>query len=297
MPENTTDALQPVKGVFATQTVATVGFGATKRRIKQTSYIYVEYDGEGGVVCQALNEQFIATGKKRVISRGDLFRKFVPAPDIYLDKFLPAKQALEQAVDTADRCRLGGQLFSAEFEYKNALRMDENHIRASFGLGLTYLEHGDAANASIVFRKLATLKGGLAPEFKHLFNEFGIQLRKNHMYAEAVRHYAKAIQLGSDDENLFCNLARALYEKGNVQAARRFLDKALAARPDFAVARKFKAFIEVKIMETTLDDSVLSTGGPPPSTGSKDPGKSTSFRSREETWGESAPAGPKAENA
>jgi tetratricopeptide (TPR) repeat protein len=291
MSENTIDA-HPVQGVFTTEAVTTVGFGATKRRVVQIVYVYVEQTETEEVSCRVLNEQFIATGKPRIVSREDLFSKFVPAPDVYLNKYLPARQALERAVDSADQCRQEGQLFTAEFEYKNALRLDENHIRASFGLGLTYLEHGDAANASMVFRKLATLKGVLDPEFKHLFNEFGIQLRKNRLYAEAVRHYSQAVKLCPDDENLWCNLARALYEKGRVRAAKRFLDKALAVRPDFAVARKFKAYIEDKSEEIVFDEALVPPGVE--SLAQRDP---VSMRSEAQARGEPSSSGPKAEKA
>ena len=291
MSENTIDA-HPVQGVFTTETLSSVGFGATKRRVVQIVYVYAEQTENGEVSCRVLNEHFIATGKPRIVSRDDLFNKFVPAPDVYLNKYLPARQALERAVDSADQCRQDGQLFTAEFEYKNALRLDEDHIRASFGLGLTYLEHGDAANASMVFRKLATLKGVLAPEFKHLFNEFGIQLRKNRMYAEAVRHYSQAVKLCPDDENLWCNLARALYEKGRVRAAKRFLDKALAVRPDFAVARKFKAYIEEKSMEIVLDDALV-----PPGVESPVQGAPASMMSEAQTREEPALSVPKGEKA
>jgi tetratricopeptide (TPR) repeat protein len=246
-------ANQAVRGVFATETVATVGFGATKRRVKQTVYLFVE-EAEGGMVaCRPLSEQFVPQGEARHVSREDLFKKFVPAPHIYLNKVLPALEALERSVDTADRCRTEGQLFSAEFEYKNALRLDEDHIRASFGLGLTYLDRGDPQNAHIVFRKLSRLEGANAPEYKHLFNEFGIKLRKNGMLPQALGHYAKALRISPDDDHLLYNLARALYEKGRLRAARRFLDKALAIRPDFAEAAAFKARIGQQLVESILD--------------------------------------------
>jgi len=168
----------------------------------------------------------------------------VPAPHIYLQKYLPAMARVEKMVDDADRCRDQGQYFTSEFEYKNALRLDENHIRASFGLGLTYLERGDAQNAHIVFRKLSRLEGALSPEYKHLFNEFGIKLRKNGMYAQALGHYAKALRLSAKDENLHYNMARALVEKGRHKAAVRFLDTALELRPEFPEALRFREFLQ-----------------------------------------------------
>jgi tetratricopeptide (TPR) repeat protein len=195
---------------------------------------------------QPLSTQYVPLNEKLQITKEELFKKFIPAPHIYHDKVLPALAALERVVDNADRCREQDQLFTAEFEYKNALRIDENHIRASFGLGLTYLERGDTPNANIVFRKLSRLEGSFSPEYKHLFNEFGIQLRKNAMYSQALGHYAKALKLSPTDEHLLYNLARALYEKGRVSAAVRLIAQALKVRADFPEAQKFLSFLKKK---------------------------------------------------
>ena len=239
-----TSSAQAVKGVFAAETTTTVGFGATKRRVKQTVYIYAEEDGEGLVSCTPLSQHYTPTGSSKKVSREELLAKFVPAPHIYLQKYLPARAKVEKMVDDADRCRAQGQFFTSEFEYKNALRVDENHIRASFGLGLTYLERGDSQNAHIVFRKLSRLEGTFNPEYKHLFNEFGIKLRKNGMFSQALGHYAKALRLSVKDENLHYNIARALLEKGRNKAAMRFVDSALALRPDFPEALRFKEYLQ-----------------------------------------------------
>ena len=272
MPEKEVPAAQPIKGVFATEAVATVGFGATKRRVKQAVYVYAEETVDGMVSCRPLNTEFIPQQGGRLVSKDELLNKFVPAPHIYFGKMLPAMRALEKAVDNADRCRREGQLFTAEFEYKSALRMDEDHIRASFGLGLTYLERGDAPNADIVFRKLSRLEGTFAEEHKHLFNEFGIQLRKNGMHSQALGHYAKALRLSAADEHLHYNLARALYEKGRSRAALRFLNRALELRPGFPEAVRFKEYIgESKPSFDIIPESFLelSPTTPKPSDGAQ----------------------------
>ncbi|MBI4806776.1 MAG: tetratricopeptide repeat protein [Desulfovibrio sp.] len=237
---------QPLRGVFSTETVTTVGFGATKRRVKQAVHVFAVETSDGMIEYQPLSTQYVPLNEKHQITKEELFEKFIPAPHIYHDKVLPALAALERVVDNADRCREQDQLFTAEFEYKNALRIDENHIRASFGLGLTYLERGDAPNADIVFRKLSRLEGTFSPDYKHLFNEFGIQLRKNGMYSQALGHYAKALKLSPTDEHLLYNLARALYEKGRAVPAGKMIARALDVRPDFPEAEKFLTFLKKK---------------------------------------------------
>ncbi|WP_243362143.1 tetratricopeptide repeat protein [Fundidesulfovibrio terrae] len=263
-PEKAVPSPQILRGVFATETVTTVGFGATKRRVKQTVHIFAEETGEGTVTCRALSETYIPHGEPRTITKDELLHKFIPAPHIYLDKVLPALARIEKATDEADRLRGEGQLFTAEFEYKNVLRQDEDHIRASFGLGLTYLDRGETDSARIVFHKLSRLSGTFAPEYKHLFNEFGIKLRKNRMHTQALGHYAKALRLSPDDEHLLYNLARVLFEKGRLRSAKRFLEKALVARPDFPVARKFQEYMSSKMVEMIEDFEGPAVGTPPP---------------------------------
>ena len=240
------DPTQTLRGVFSTETVTTVGFGATKRRVKQAVHVFAVETADGMIEYQPLSTQYVPLSEKHLITKEELFEKFIPAPHIYHDKVLPALAALERVVDNADRCREQDQLFTAEFEYKNALRIDETHIRASFGLGLTYLERGDTPNADIVFRKLSRLEGAFGPDYKHLFNEFGIQLRKNGMYSQALGHSSKALKLSPADEHLLYNLARALYEKGRSSAAGRLIARALEVRPDFPEAQKFLTFLEKK---------------------------------------------------
>ena len=169
------------KGAFSSQVEAVVGFGATKRKLKQTINVYAEEQGDGTFRVRVLNKHCVPSGKTRIISRDELLREFLPEPDLYLNKVVPMLREVGRTVDMADDHRAQGALMSAEFEYKNALRVDEEHIRATFGLGLTYLDRGELDSAHLVFRRILSLDAAFGPEHKHLFNEFGIKMRKNGM--------------------------------------------------------------------------------------------------------------------
>ncbi|MEF3695574.1 tetratricopeptide repeat protein [Desulfolutivibrio sp.] len=248
-----------IKGVFSTQTKGVIGFGATKRKVKQHIYAFVEEEPDGSLCVRELNKHFVPVGKSRWITKDVLLKDFLPEPDVYLNKVLPAMRQVEESVEKADDHRVNGELISAEFEYKNALRLDEEHIRGTFGLGLTYLARGETDNADIVFRRVVTLDGAFDEEHKHLFNEFGIRLRKNGMYAQALKFYNRAAKLlKREDEHLLYNIARTFYEKGQGKQARRLLEKALVNNPDFEQARDFLA--------------VLERGGPVPGEGEMESG-------------------------
>ncbi len=234
----------PVKGVFTAETMSYVGSGATKRKIKQQVNVLAEELPNGTVSIQSLNPNFIPSGPKRTISMDKLIQSYVPEPSMYMHKVQPVLRRVEETVDTADGHREAGELFSAEFEYKNALRIDESHVRATFGLGLVYLERGETASADVVFQRLVTLEGAFEPSHKHLFNEFGIALRKNEMYDHGMRFYLRARSLAGEDEHLLLNMARVCWEREQPRRALGYIMEALDAAPGFQEAAKFKEYIE-----------------------------------------------------
>jgi len=236
--------IKRIKGVFSTESSQYLGFGETKKRVSQQIFVYAEEQTDGRVVIQRLNRAFMPGGPKKRISREDLLKKYVPEPAMYLNKVVPIMRRVEDAVEKGDQHRERQEYFSAEFEYKNALRVDEDHIRATFGLGLTYMDRNEKDSAEMVFRKLVSMDAAFEPEHKHIFNEFGIRMRKLKMYKQAMKYYARAYHLCKDDEHLIYNMARTLHEKGRPSTARRFLARALAMNPDFTECKRFQEYLE-----------------------------------------------------
>lgn len=232
------------QGVFSTQTHSFVGFGATKRKVKQNIFVFVEEQADGSFAVRSLNRHFIPTGKAGHLTKEELLAGYLPEPDLYMNKVVPMMRQVRETVEIADGHREQGALMSAEFEYKNALRVDEEHIRATFGLGLTYLDRDELDNANLVCRRIITLEAAFGEEHKHLFNEFGIKMRKHRMYAQALRYYFKAYRLAKHDSHLLYNIARTYFEKGKLRLAGKFLDMALAVQPDFAEAQPLLRAIE-----------------------------------------------------
>lgn len=233
----------PFAGVFSEHSNKIVGFGGTKRREKVVSYWYVERDEDGETYIQPLNTKYAPTGKKRRIACEEVLRRFHPEPGIYTGKVLPAIREMEANVNRGDRHRKKGELYSAEFEYDGALKIDEDHIRANFGLGLTYLERGEGKKAAKTFEKIVSLEDAFEAEHKHLFNEFGIKLRENKMLDEALEYYTRALELCGWDDHLLFNISRAHYEKGNLNKSYAFLIKTLAANPELEEAKKLKSHL------------------------------------------------------
>jgi len=106
------------------------------------------------------------------------------------------------------------------------------------------MERGDAAKAADIFERVVGLDAAFAPEHKHLFNEFGINLRKSKLLDQAVDYYARALEITQNDENLYYNIGRAYFERGDVAEAIKNLRKALEIYPDFAEAKQFLDYID-----------------------------------------------------
>lgn len=235
-----------INGVFSTTTKIVVGFGHTKKKTDQNVLIYANEGEDGNITIKALNKKYVPTGTAKVISRENLIKNYLPEPEIYLKQVYPVIRQLSQTVARGERHLRNGESYSAEMEFKKALRIDEEHIRATFGLGLSYLHRGDSKHGEIVFRRLVKLRGAFEPIHKHMFNEFGIQLRKNRMFSQAIKYYARASKYSKKDENLYFNMARTYFEYGRRSMAMKLVDKALSINPAFDEAINFKAYLQKK---------------------------------------------------
>lgn len=236
-----------VRGVFSTQEIRRVGTGTTTRKTVQKTFWFVEQKGDE-IECQPLNPNYIPSGPKRKISMDELIAKFSPEPEFYMNSVYPKMQELQKTIKSADKQRENGNNFTAEYEYSRALKVDEENVRANFGIGLTYLERGDKAKAQDIFERLVKLDGAFQAEHKHLFNDFGISLRKNKMLSQALEYYKRAQELSPNDENLYMNIARVQLENHDIDDCITNLLKALSLDPHHAPSLKFVAWLIKKNM-------------------------------------------------
>ncbi len=237
---------EKIKGVFSSQEVRKVGTGTTTRKTIQKAYWYADETDDGSLMVQPLNSNYIPSGPKRNVSLDDFLQRFSPEPEFYLQTVFPKMKEVNKTIARADRHRKRGESFSAEFEYSNALAVDEENVRANFGLGLTYLERGDTSKANDIFERLVKLEAAFEEEHKHLFNEFGINLRKNQMLDQSLEYYDRAMELSRGDENLFYNIARVHLEKKDFHKTVEFLLKTLEINPELEAAVKFLQWMKAK---------------------------------------------------
>ncbi len=233
-----------IRGVFSSQTESTVGTGTTTRQTVQKTYWYAVELENGALEVQPLNSGNVPSGPKLTVEREKFLNTYFPEPEHYNDVVLPCIQALESTVRRGEEHRNNAEAYSAEYEFNNAVEVDEENVRANFGLGLTYLERGETGRAEDIFKRLVGIGATYDPQHKHLFNDFGISLRKNGMIVQALEYYHKAEEISASDENLCLNIARAYYEKGDFDNCVGYLKKALDINSDLEEAGMFWVYLQ-----------------------------------------------------
>lgn len=235
-----------IQGVFSARTLSVIGTGTTKRRTENTTYWYAEEQENGVLEVQAINEHYIPSGPRVAVEMDTFLKKYAPEPELFSEKVIPGMHKLEQSIVLGERHRRNRELYSAEYEFGKAVSLDEVNIRANFGLGLTYLDRGEISKADDIFRRLVCIDASYEHQHKHLFNEFGISLRKHGMHEQALEYYRKAEALVKEDEHLCLNIARLYYEMGDLKLCLEYLKKSLHMNKQLQEACIFVDFLQCK---------------------------------------------------
>ncbi|MBU1229460.1 MAG: tetratricopeptide repeat protein [Proteobacteria bacterium] len=239
-----------LSGVFSQKKMAKIGSGTTARKTELVSYYLVEEREDGVMLVQALTASDVPFGPKTEITREELLANYLPEPQKTQARYrapqTPQDMDIQKAVARGDKFRKRGESFTAEYEYSKALALDERNVRANFGIGLCYIERGERGKAQEVFERVVKLDAAFEDEHKHLFNEFGISLRKSGMTDEAMEYYRRALTISPEDENLHYNLARAAYDKGDPGTALLHLKSCLGLNPLHEEALQFVDFLKRK---------------------------------------------------
>ncbi len=257
-------AQQNFRGVYSTKESAYTGAGVAARPGVRKRY-WLAWDREDDrVTVQPLNPNLIPSGAKQVVTGLEFAERFTREPDIMVDESkldsgeAVAKKPAPKPPEIGFRYKepvTGKPAPPPKAEpappstpeeaekRKTKLEKLEHDARSEFGLGLTYLKRGMRAKARRVFEELAEMQGEFEPEHKHMFNDFGVGLRKSRLFDVALKHYQRALELSENDENLHHNIARAYYELGDLNLAEDSLLKSLEINPNFKESRQFLSFL------------------------------------------------------
>ncbi|CCO22569.1 tetratricopeptide repeat protein [Maridesulfovibrio hydrothermalis] len=237
---------EKIRGIFSSRQSSVIGTGTTKKRTEQSTFWYAQEQDNGVLKVQPINNNYVPSGPIVAVEMEMFLRDYNPEPELYAEKVLPSMRQLNKTIELGESHRKKSENYSAEHEFKKAINIDELSVRANFGLGLTYLDRGEISRADDIFRRLVCINASYDPEHKHLFNEFGISLRKSGMHSQALEYYQKAEELVLEDENLCLNIARVHYEMGNLDTCIMYLKKALQFNHKLEEACVFLNFLHCK---------------------------------------------------
>jgi tetratricopeptide (TPR) repeat protein len=233
--------IRKIQGIFFEESTITLGTGHTQKTQKMKNYCQAEQIDSEKVKLSFLGNEGKPTGIVIEIAYDEFLKRYTFDPNYRVKTKDEAEH--DRHVAVAEKQRARGEVYSAEVEYSNALKIDPESIRANFGIGTLYMEMGDTQKAKDVFRKLSEVEAIFEEDNKHIFNEFGIELRKANMLEEALANYQKAITISPKDEHLFFNIARIYYDIKEWNNALAWLKKALEINPHFRDAMNFQTLI------------------------------------------------------
>ena len=217
-----------------------LGFGSTSRDTVIENYFQVDAAVEENMVSiRMLNISDQPFGEATLISREELELEYTPCPDYFKNKKDPKAQLAEKHVELGEDHYENRQFFSAEREFTKALALNEKNLKANLGKGKSLYARGEKKEAKEIFEHLSQMDDLYEKENKHIFNEFGIELRRRNLLEEAIANYAKATAIDPGDPALYYNLGRAYYEKKDREKSIEQLTKALTLKEDFIEAREF----------------------------------------------------------
>ena len=228
------------KQIYLKQETIRLGFGSTSRDTVIDNYFQVEEAAEENMVSiRLLNISDQPFGEPTLITREELEQDYLPCPDYFKNKKDPKVQLAEKHVELGEAHFENRQFFSAEREFNNALTLNNKDLKANLGKGKSLYARGERKEAKEIFDQLSQMDDLYEKENKHIFNEFGIELRKRNLHDEAIANYTKAIAIDPGDPVLYYNLGRVYYEKKDREESIEQLTKALTLRNDFKEARDF----------------------------------------------------------
>ncbi|WP_243359001.1 tetratricopeptide repeat protein [Fundidesulfovibrio terrae] len=233
-----------VLGVFSLRKSDEVGTGATQARHAQLTYWYARQLDQTAVEVQPLNVYHVPSGIRKQAGLNDFLRSYTPEPRYYEANTVPALRSLTSKIEQGEKFFSMGLLDDAEKAFLKALMIDEVSVPANYGLGDVYTEQKEYLKLRKVLNVLMGLDDAFSLEYRQKLNTFGINLRKQGYLEESIAFFNKALEIQKNDENIYFNLARVHFDKGEIDKCIGILNIATTLNPEFIEARKFITYCE-----------------------------------------------------
>ena len=242
-----------IDAVYFERKKMNIGAGGTvQTKVEEIHYHIVEKE-DGRLNIEMLNAKGRRTGiVVDTIDKETFLNRFTSCFE-HECEFFPkvseeeGKELAKKHAENGKRLEEQNEMKQAELEYGNALKFDEKSARANYGIAKVYLETGKTDKGKNALKNLTKLETVFEKENKHLFNEIGIDLRKQKLYQEALDYYNKAISIDPEDEALYYNLARLHKDSNELQEAINVIKKSLKIKPSFKEAKEFHDWLQTQL--------------------------------------------------
>ncbi len=122
----------------------------------------------------------------------------------------------------------------------------EDTLRELFRKALVRIKRTGSVQSSLpILKNLLEVQEGITQKHKHMFSEFGIEMRKNKCYAEAMAFAQRTLVLSENDDHAHFNVARVLIDMGDYDEAEQHLLTAQYINPDSRIYKKALQYISL----------------------------------------------------
>lgn len=241
MPSET--SAPTVLGVYSLRQLAAMGSGITMVDHKNVTYWYVRQLSDTRIEVQPLTAEGLPSGIVENIAVKRFITGYTPEPLYYVENSVPVVKSLaSKLLDSGESASLS-MLDSAELSALKALLCEPlvqpDYSRQGYEEAHQIMMQGIQALLATL-----TCNGAEARREQCVrFSRFGVTLRKDGHLDESIEFFNKALAIEQGDENLYFNMARVYYDKGDIEECGRILEKALSLNPAFNEAGRFVRFL------------------------------------------------------
>ncbi|WP_029897536.1 tetratricopeptide repeat protein [Desulfohalovibrio reitneri] len=220
-----------IKGVFSTSRERRQGDGTTSRVMDERLLWFVVRVGES-FQTSALADNRMPSGIRKMVPGKD-FEAYRPEPDVYLESIRPHfPGVLDKLGETDEESDLPGMTREERSLFK-ALQIS--------------IKGGSSSRMSVareLLRRAERERHAWSSEQAMRLSGMAVAARKSSDPVAAVKNYREALRLNPHDDHLYFNMARALYDMGEMDTCRQALRRSLSLNPELRHSREFLAFLE-----------------------------------------------------
>jgi len=236
-----------ILGVYSFGKEESIGTGTTSARRTTVTHWYCRQLNTIDIEIQPLNGYHVPSGVRKIITCDEFVKVYTPEPKYYEMHTVPALRTLKEKIDQGIAAFSSGNLDKAEKDFIKALMIDDLNIDANYGIGEVYSEKKEYVKLKHTLNTLLGLDEAFNKVHMQKINSFGVSLRKNGHFSEAINFFNKALEINRTDENLHFNMARVYYDKGELHSCIDCLRHAVNLNNAFGEAIKFISHCERKL--------------------------------------------------